>query len=334
VAVEFERRARAEQQRVAQLATDRVPVLTAEAQTRLSWASEVRGFDELPVIYHPGMRTTFGEREFPYAVLTPTFAGHVRRAPEQLIFRLGDEIVVVERTGAGPRPTHYPIAGLHAVVMGDVLLDAWFGLRGVTASGTLSSCLLRFNAVGRELFAPFLALARPEPSRPETVDLGARAVQSAPLPAHDFKYHNLASRVVRPRDVVVAAISQPQVRVEVAPRLHLPFRRTAMLAHMVILTDTELILVEDSPSAPRRSAEGRHGSVQTYLSRATIERATVVLRDDGYLLVTFEQPLGDRVEVAFATDRRSDVERLLASLAAAAPGTPVSPWHLPAEQGR
>jgi len=332
VAVDFERRARAEQQRVAHLATVRVPVLTAEAQTRLSWASDVRGFDELPSIYHPGMRATIGEGEFPYTVLTPTFAGHARRAPEHVVFRVDDEIVVVERTAAGPRPTRYPITGLHAAVVGNVLLDAWLELRGVTSTGAFSTCLLRFNAVTLHLFMPFLALVRPGPCLPETVDPAARAVPGLPLRTQDFKYHNLALHVLRPRDMVVDAIYQPQVRRVVAPRLHLPFQRTVMLAHMVILTDTELILVEDSPSAPARCAEGRHGSIQTYVSRSGIERATVGSRDDGNLLLTVELPLGDRVEVPFSAELRPAVDRLAEHLAAAAPEARISPWRSSAER--
>jgi hypothetical protein len=57
----------------------REPVLSAAEQTRFSWARLIQSSDELPPAYRSFFEARPAGEAFPYAVLTPTFAGFLRR---------------------------------------------------------------------------------------------------------------------------------------------------------------------------------------------------------------------------------------------------------------
>ncbi|MHB8893408.1 MAG: hypothetical protein ACYC65_15345, partial [Candidatus Limnocylindrales bacterium] len=297
----------------------REPQLTAAAQTRLSWARRITAVDELPVPFDAAVRVILGNADLPYAVLTPAFLGHQRRCSEHLVFSRDDRIHVLERTAAGIATTTYPIAGLHAVEFGEVLLDGWITLRGATAGGSVASSTLRFNSVTSDLLAPFEFLVRPRPDPADLADPAEQAARLAWLRPRDFKFHELARSVVWPGDRVVDLVFQPLITAPVAGLPGGMFRRTIALAHLLLLTTTELILIADSSHAPEARGHKRHGAVRTHVSLDRVVSARLSARPDGGLAIVLELPAGHRLEAVFDPDARGDVDRFLGNLVATAP---------------
>ena len=133
------------------------PVMSAAEQTRLSWARLVRSLEELPPAYHSFFAVRPAGEAFPYAVLTPTFAGFMRRETEKLVCCLDDRLIILEKTFGEPKCTAFSLNDLNHVEVGGVLLKAWLKLQGrANGEAHLTTVTLRYNAVTDRLFTPFV----------------------------------------------------------------------------------------------------------------------------------------------------------------------------------
>ncbi len=146
--------------RVGHWGTIEPPVISAAEQTRFSWARLVRSAEELPEIYRPFIESLPAGSAFPYAVLTPTFAGFLRREPEKLVCSVGEDLYVVEKSKGELVTTRYASADIYYLEAGAVLLNDWLQIRGRTSAGTFATTRFKFNAVTERLFTPFVEMIR------------------------------------------------------------------------------------------------------------------------------------------------------------------------------
>jgi len=284
------------------------PVLSAAEQTRLSWARPVRSLEELPPAYH----SFFAGEAFPYAVLTPTFAGFMRRETEKLVCCLDDRLIILEKTSGEPKCTAFPLNTLNYVEIGGVLLKAWIKFQGrADNSTTLTTITLRYNAVTDRLFTPFIDRIRGTGGNPIEFprDLELSKLDDVVLPS--FKFRNYARHSILPGDRVIAVLAQPEMRRPVIRLGHWTYQRTIATAHVLILTDRELIVIHDDPDSPQSFDKTRYGGVWDYIPLNKIQRIGCRDRDAAILSVMLELPLGDRIESLFAADRSGEVERFL-----------------------
>jgi hypothetical protein len=297
------------------------PVLSAAEQTRLSWARPVRSRDELPSAYHSFFDARPAGEAFPDAVLTPTFAGFMRRETEKLLCCLDDQLIVLERTSGAPKCMAFLLNDVNYVEVGGVLLKAWFKVQGrANNEQPLTTVTLRYNAVTDWLFVPFIERIRGTGADPVNVprDLELSKLDDVVLPS--FKFRNYARHSILPGDRIIAVLAQPEERRPVIRLGHWSYQRTIILAHVLILTDRELIIIRDDPDSPRSLDQTRYGGVRDYIPLDRIERIAWRAKDAEVLSLALELPLGDRVESLFAAQRRAEVEWFLNHLIEWAPG--------------
>jgi len=288
------------------------PVMSAAEQTRLSWAQPVRALEELPPAYRSFFAARPAGEAFPYSVLTPTFAGFMRREIEKLVCCISDRLIILEKTSGEPKCTAFPLNDLNCLEIGGVLLKAWIKFRGrADHETTLTTVTLRYNAVTDWLFAPFVARIRGASTHPDDVprEFELSKLDDVVLPS--FKFRNYARRSILPGDRVIAVLAQPEMRRPVIRLGRWSYQRTIVMAHVLILTDRELIIIRDDPESPRAFDQARYGGVWDYIPLGKIERLACQGRDDDVLSLSLDLPLGDRVESLFAANRRAEVERFL-----------------------
>ena len=78
------------------------PALSAAEQTRQSSARPVRSIDQIPLAYHPFFEALPADA-FPYAVLTPTYSGFMRRKTQRLVCCLDNRLIILEKTFGAPK---------------------------------------------------------------------------------------------------------------------------------------------------------------------------------------------------------------------------------------
>ena len=296
------------------------PVQSAAEQTRASWARLVRSREELP----PAYRNFFAARppgeDFPYAVLTPTFAGFMRRETERLLCCLGDQLIILEKTAGEPKCTTFRLDEINFAEMGAVLLKAWFSVQGRADGGTnLTTIVLRFNTVSDRLFTPFVDRIRGAAANPIDFprDLELSRLDEFDLPS--YKFRNYTRHCIRPGDQVITALGQGEMRRPVIRFAHWTYERTIATAHVLLLTDRELIVIHDDPDSPQSFDKTRYGGVWDYIPLSKIERIAWRNKDAEVLAVTLDLPLGDRIESLFPVKRRQEVERFFKQVSEWAP---------------
>lgn len=286
--------------------------MSAGEQTRLSWARPVRSMDDLPPAYRGFFMARPAGEPFPYSVLTPTFAGFIRRETEKLVCCLDDRLIILEKTSGEPKCTAFPLDDLNCVEIGGVLLKAWIKFQGrANHEPVLATITLRYNAVTDWLFGPFINRIRGAGAHPNGVrrDIELSELDNVVLPS--FKFRNYARRSILPGDRIIAVLAQPEMRRPVIRLGRWSYQRTIVLAHVLILTDRELIIIRDDPESPQAFDKTRYGGVWDYIPLNKIERIACRDRDADVVSMVLELPLGDRVESLFAANRRVEVERFL-----------------------
>jgi hypothetical protein len=203
--------------------------------------------------------------------------------------------------------------------MGAVLLNDWFQIRGRTLDGTPAVTRFKFNAVTERLFTPFVEKIRdtantaPGPER----DTELKKFDSADLLS--FKFKNYARRSILPGAHIIASAAQPEIRKTVVKVLGHSFQRTTATAHVLILTDRELIVIHDDPDSPKSADDTRYGGVWVYIPLNKITEVDQAEQETGLLALTVQLAHSDHVEVLFQPDRRVELERFLSQLIEWAP---------------
>jgi hypothetical protein len=305
--------------RVSQRGAIEPPVISAAEQTRLSWARLIRSAAEVPEVYRPFMADSLADGVFPYMVITPTFAGFMRREPEKLVCSVGERLVVVEKIKGELVATHYAFTDIHYLEAGAVLLNDWLQIRGRTLDGTSVVTRFKFNAVTERLFTPFVEKIRGAADYAPGLDRDAELKKFDRADLLSFKFRNYARRSILPGAQFIASVAQPEIRKTVVKILGHSFQRTLATAHLLILTDRELIIIHDDPDSPKSADDTRYGGVWEYIPLDKISGVDQMQPANGLLALTVQLPDNDRVEVLFQPDRRVELERFLSQLIEWAP---------------
>ena len=293
----------------------RGPLLTAGAQSKLSWATRVESYEEAPPVYRNFLDTVLAnEAGFPYTILTPTFKGYMREEKEKLVCVTRNEVFIVEKAREGLTVTRFAGDDIHTVEMGAILLYAWLTIRGKTSDGALISSTLKFNAVTGSLFNPILTMVRrADPAASET-DLSAEMAKFRYLRDINFKFMNYARRTVAPGETVIKTVLQPEIKTDLLRILGRSLSTTLTTAHLSILTDKVLIVIRDDEE-DQWNQNIRYGGIWTYVPLDMIQSATPTPRSADTFVLGLHLPENDRIDFLFSTENAKDVQTLIDEMA-------------------
>jgi len=261
--------------------------LTAFEQTRRSWARVVETAAQLPPGFR-GLADSFAGAPFPYAVLTPTYEGFLRRRVERLVWCAEDSVWVAEQARERLSVTAIDIADLDALEIGRILLKSWITFIGVARSGAPVACTLEFNTVTDRLFNPILAAVRGgTPALAEPEGLANLARKNMKM-AYFARCNQLAGDTLR-----------SLVLQDMLPRSN--------PAHLTMLTNRELILIREAPGATR------YGAVTSVVPLGGISGVGLEERKPGRLTLSVCLRHGGVIEAVFGPENRAaalDIARL------------------------
>jgi hypothetical protein len=293
----------------------RIPPQDTRSRT---WSRRLASYNELPDLYRPFFDALPAERTepFPYTVLTPTFKDIPRRAErEKLVCLLGDELLILEGIDDGLAQTRFPLNGHCLVERGVILLQAWITIRGKTSDGDLKSATLRFNSVTDHIMAPFVDRLRHSPAVPSALDLDSERARFNYLAQTHYKFYSHGRSSIQPGARVQQILLQPEIRRTSFTLLGYSLSRRLSPAHLVVLTDTELILIRDDESQYWLKGAA-HGAIWSYVPRNLI--ASLALTPGQHDLLTFHATLRDgaTLRAPFESSAEPDLRRLIQQLPA------------------
>ena len=177
----------------------------------------------------------------------------------------------------------------------------------------------KFNAVTERLFTPFVEKIRGATNAAPGLDRDAELAKLDRADLLSFKFKNYARRSILPGAQIIASVAQLEIRKTVVKVLGHSFQRTLATAHLLILTDRELIIIHDDSDSPKSADDTRYGGVWDYIPLNKITEVDQIEQETGLLALTVQLPDSDHVEVLFQPDRRTDVERFVSQLIEWAP---------------
>ncbi len=265
---------------------------TSSTQTMKAWAKQITGWEEVT----PPFQTAFPEYSgpFPYTIYLPednTVKAH--RQNKKMICLFEDQFVLLESLPTGVIAHTVALADVLYLQRGMVLLSSW--LQIVTTSGSFE---LRFNTATDSLFKPVIEAIRQQTIRVTTHN-GNFSASARPdltqfnfLDSINYKFMNYGRASVGPNDVIVGLIYQPEQTLHMLRLFNKTFYRQYKTDHLSILTDRELIFIQEARPI-RNNFDPADGGVFTYVSRRQIQSVSFV---------------GNVMEVALSPDVRLVVD--------------------------
>lgn len=279
----------------------------ALAQTKSSWAKPVTSFDELAKVYAEPLRQLLGEAKLPYAVLTPTYAGHLHPENEKLVFMHDGRLHVWERAQSGLSCVSYALQAIHLLESVNILLYSRLGIHGAARDGKLTTSLLRFNSVSGYLFYPFIQAVRGAGGAASEAEIAKLADLCAP----NFKFMNYARHALGTDDRIVDALWQSEIRTILITLLGRAIYRSRDTTHLLILTERELLFLHEDELSPRGLDGSRYGGVWTWIPLSKIIATTLTKTAENLLVLSVQLPGKDSLRSLFLAAQQGDVERFV-----------------------
>jgi hypothetical protein len=286
-----------------------LPKLSGAELARSSWAIRIESYNEVSEVYrsfyapfHPNGRS------FPYTVLTPSHERFIHRQPEKLISGFCDEIFVLERSGNAFETRCYPVDGINFIEFKTALLASSLKICGLTSEGVVDSSTFIFNSVTDYLFTPLLKTMRHVPLDSNTPGDNSETEQFNHLVRVNYKFMNYARHSLFGGQKVVYSIFQPEILSNVLTMLGKTYSRTISPAHMVILTDSELILIRED--AVRRK-EDKYGGIWTYIPLGKVMSLSMSETPDHLLMLVVRLFEKIYFEFLFQPSASSEIKQLL-----------------------
>jgi hypothetical protein len=300
---------------VTQLELETLPRLTAFEITKRSWARVVETYDDVPALYKEFFADLLADGStFPYAVLTPTYEGFLRRENEKLVCNPGHRLFILEKARNTFGCTCYAFEEINYVEVGEILLQAWMTVSGIANNGALTASTFKFNAVTDYLFTPLVTRMRTGDRFTPAGDRRLEWLKFDYLGDLNFKFMNFARDSILPGERVLCSVLQPDIRLEVARILGHSFYRMVAPAHLTILTDCELITIRDDQSQLRNEST-RYGGIWTYIPLCKITSVSLAEKEDNLLGLSIHLPGDDHLELLFSAANRREVEGLCTAIA-------------------
>ena len=274
-----------------------------------SWSRVVESFESMPEVFKSSYQMALGNaKPFPYIVFAPSFAGIRRKTTEKLLCEANDSIYIWEHVGSRIVMTEYPLKAVSDLEIGEILLYSWITISGVTKAGMASASTVEFNTATGRYFTRFTNRMRPAPVNVDEREQDMEKARFDYLAAEGFKFMNYAQGSLVRGERVLHTLWQPKIcKPIISAGKHAFYQTTVLLAHLVILTDKEIIVIQDD----ERSSENRgvrYGGKWQYIALRNINAASLLGGADDTLVLSLSLSPGERrVEILFAASQRQEI---------------------------
>jgi hypothetical protein len=268
----------------------------------------------VPSIYRGFFETQFADKQpLPYTVFTPSLVKPRGKTNENLVCDSKDAIHILERHGSQVVAKSYPYQTICALETGSILLSSWLTISGVTSAGAADVSTIDFNTSSARHFAVFLEKLRPAAQGTGEVGLNAEKAKFDYLSTLNFKFMNYGRSSLVPGETVLQILLQPEIREPIWAMLGSLFQQMLSPAHLTILTNRELILIQDV-GHDKKIQESHYGGIWQYIPLRSIKSATWSEKENGRLSLSITVSPDRTIEKLFAGSSRPELEQLCVQL--------------------
>ncbi len=287
-------------------------LLTGARQTMLSWIKVIKSFDDLPEAYKSTVLELLTDGQgFPYAVFAPPVSGSRFYPTEKLVLWVDETLYILTQQTDQIDITGYSNQAISHLETGSILLYSWFTVSGITIEGESKESTVAYNTATHRHIQPFLNRIRSFPVN--SARLQAEQIEFDYLAPLNFKFFNFARNSLKGNEKVITSLWQPAISHSVFPLFKQAFKRLITPAHLTILTDQEIIFIEDDTRSIDTKGK-RYGGIWRYIPLGNILSMSVIERNDGLLSFLFKLKADISIERIFGADLQSQVMQLKTEL--------------------
>jgi hypothetical protein len=263
----------------------KVRLQTGARQTMGSWVKPIANFAEVPPAYKDAIHRLRGaEKNVPLMVLAPPVDGEKSPRCEKLLLWLDETLYILENHDGTIQQISFPKKDLGYLEVGRVLLYSWFTVTGINSEGESASNTVVYNTATHRHVQPFFNALRSLSGIP--FPRNRRAFNY--LAHQNFKFFNFAKNSLKGEEEVLATILQPEVtRNLFSSILQGNFSHLVINAHLTILTELELIFIEEDPENLQRNGN-RYGGIWYYVPLENLLAISETKREDTLLNLSFK----------------------------------------------
>jgi hypothetical protein len=287
-------------------------VLTGAKQTMAAWSKVLETREEVPDIYQGCLETWLAyNRQFPYTLLVPSLVKPQGRTTEKLVCDGGDAIHIFERSGDQVVAKIYPYQSVYTVEAGSILLNSWLTINGMTDSGAAEFSTIDFNTASARHFTVFMNKLRPALHGADEAQLRVEKDKFDYLSTLNFKFMNYGRSSLVGGDIVRQILLQPEIREPIWALLGGLFQKVVSPAHLTILTNRELILIQDIPSG-KKMQKANYGGIWQYIRLSSVQSVTWAEAENQRLTFSIMVSPDKKIERLFALSSKDELEHLCA----------------------
>ena len=278
-------------------------------RTMSTWSQIIPTIEDVPPAFRPFFDSIANSTDsFPYCVFAPRVPRIFTHPPDKMICDIDGIWQILEHTDGHVRVHTCPLQNITDIEIGHILLQSWLTINGLALDGTPVSPSIEFNSVSTNFYEHFIDQFKPAPVTGEESSLKTEQAKFDALTSSTFKYMNYGRHSISTGEEVLHFIWQPEIRVPRLPFRHLPFFRTITTAHLLILTDKQVILLREDERS--RLYKGlRYGGVRHFIPLHNITSSSLNTRDDGLLTLSLHLRQGRRLEWPFADSHKQELEQ-------------------------
>jgi hypothetical protein len=289
-------------------------LLTGEKMTREAWTSRIESYDDVPEIYRGAYEQLVPDRTpFPYTLLAPSLIKSLGRTTEKLIVDAWEAIHLLERNGSQIIRKSYPYQNIFTVELGSILLGSWLTISGTDSTGAVASSTIDFNTSSLPLYSTFIDKLRPVPASYEENQLKTEKDKFDYLSSSSFKLMNYGRESLVCGERVIQILLQTEIKRPGWAVLGNWLDQTVSPAHLTILTDLELILIQDV-THDRKVSQAKYGGIWQYIPLPSIRTAAWQEMKSGCLALSMTVSPAKTIEKLFEPSHRNEIEQLCAAL--------------------
>jgi hypothetical protein len=295
---------------------DQNTVMTGARQTMAAWSKLIESREEIPAVYTSHFDKTFGgEQRFPLVIWTPALDRFPRKTTEKLICDTDDALYVFEKNGARVDLTCYAYREVYSLEVGNILLETWLTIRGKTDRGEPAVSTIKINTTSMRYFEPILNKLRPSYETMDKVQFTTEKEKFDQLSTIDFKFMNYGRESLVPGETVVRFVLQSEIRQPLFTIFGKTFDKALSYAHIVILTDRELIVIEDAGSGRESSAKS-YGGIWQYIPLRTIDSVSLSEITNGRVTLSIQCRPDRTIQILFDDSNLPELEHFCTDLQA------------------
>ncbi len=282
----------------------------------LSWSKVVESFESMPEVFKSSYKMALGDaRPFPYIVFAPSIAGVHGKTTEKLLCEANDSIYVWEHVGNQVVMTQHPLNAISDLEIGEILLYSWITISGLTKAGMVSSSTVEFNTATSRHFTRFTNRMRPAPVNMDESEQGMEKAKFDYLATESFKFMNYAQESLMRGERVLNILWQPKIcKPVISAGKHVFYQTTVSLAHLVVLTDKETIVIQDDEHS-RENRGVRYGGKWQYIALRNINTVSLLDHADDLLSLFLTLSPGERqMEILFLASKKQEIVEFQAEL--------------------